>query len=289
MPRLPVLSLIALGFLLAAAEPGPGQRPSRPFSIFEAVSASPPTPRFRYPLDFLYTGFGTFGCEEVFGERTALAYKPGRAIASADPGERTVDIPFADFSLNASFCGASGRSFVTKERLPADSSLGLEFRQLAFGFEGIDLEFAIALVAGHEGPVSEVACSKGGDLVGDVALGDQVHFVLEEDYSRLALDPRKGTMALKAGNRYALLAIGLAARGEVLCLMDAGEDSQWKLLKERGDKGKGGKSGGGKKEKSGIGAAAIGGIGAVAVVVVAVCVGLVAWWHLRKRRTSGRV
>lgn len=120
-----------------------------------------------------------------------------------------------------------------------------------------------------------------------MALGDQAHFVLGENYSRRAPDPRQGTVELEEGHRYALLAIGLAKRGEVLCLVHAGEDAQWKLLQERGDESEGGKDGGGGGKKGGIGAAAIGGIGAVAVAVLALCLGLFAWWHVRKRRTSG--
>lgn len=292
MPRLLVPPLLPLLLLLAG---GVSTRASHSeahsdlptFPLPEALKNSLPAPRYKYALEFAFTGFGTAGCAALFGNKTRLTYTPGTAAAAAKDDERSVEIAKGDFSLNGSSCGAGGASYVTKSTLPLTSAIGHKGLAVLIDFASPEVEVEFASVLSKVGEVMqasrmEVACRKGEGLVGDVALGEQGHFVFGKEYRRAPSDPRKGEVVLKEGYRYAYVAIGLVGVGEDLCLLDAGIDPWWKQGRDEAkgnNKGDSGRSGG---KKNSMSEGKIGGIVAATIVALALFAGLLAWYHLRK-------
>lgn len=196
-------------------------------ALSNAIIATKPAPFFAYTLNFNYTSFGTPGCDDVFASGRILTYNPPPTRRE----EPQLTLPYETFALNKKPCSALFENYTASDTIPESSPLK-SGASLLTSPNGTEPAFALAaiLVAPASAQPSSIAAESGVACPGsqDIVIGDQVHVVLRNNFSRPAFDPRKGSIDVRAGLRYALVAIGFASKGENLCILIAEEDTLYR-------------------------------------------------------------
>lgn len=206
-----MLLIVTLLFTTSFAQPT-----GEPGEIPPSLSELRPSNFYTSDLVYHHTGFGSRGCDDVFGGGTTLALS-----AQAFGDEPTVEMHVSAFAVNGTKCDADKHDvYEVSAKLPGTKDV--------FGAHGAPRfvtsnKLLRMLFFFSRGAKRSVSC-EGGGLGRSVVLGDMVEVMYsEEKVSILTADPRQKNFRFKANTRYVMASVGFKGENDNLCVLTAGK------------------------------------------------------------------